>query len=208
MSQYLQLLLDDYAAPSFCSFSKTYFATPEQLADFFAVIRADDNLTRDFGKVLAAYDRYIAGETSIQHNVAYQQVPFLTPVELLGQAFNMLKDYRWEHRNVWECSYFMKCDAAESNHIWVQCEGQFYRCIRAHFKNLRYQNGNGEYTTPLWAWGFPHLFELSDKEAYNRLYVVERTFTSKEDALEDIAQFANSPDPDFRPVLDDLFADG
>lgn len=212
MSHYFMLTLDEYAAASFTSFSKPYFGTAEQIDAFFQAIREDKETASSLEYLLEIYDRYKAGETNIKHVVAYQKVPFLTPVqEVLGEARAVVVNHHWDHLNIWECPYHMRCDQAESKHLWLMCEDRCYRVIAAHFSNLCYKDSlhKNQYVTPYGSpWGFPHQFVLSPDISYNRLFVVEEIFASKEAAREDYVKFCNHPTPVFDRVLDDLFGDG
>lgn len=71
-------------------------------------------------------------------NVAYRDVPFLVPAKVLGAETSVLTNYSWEHVNTWGCIYKMKCDKAESRHIWFSCHGSYTRCIQTRFTNLLY----------------------------------------------------------------------
>lgn len=44
MSRYYRLLLDDYSAASFTSFSKDYYGTLEQIGSLFEAIKQDEEL--------------------------------------------------------------------------------------------------------------------------------------------------------------------
>lgn len=206
------LTLDEYAAASFTSFSKPYFGTLEQIDALFQAIREDKETASKLDDLLEVYDRYKTGETNIEHIVAYQKVPFLVPVqEVLGESQLVVMNHHWDHLNIWECPYHMRCDTAESKHLWLRCEDRYYRVISARFANLCYKDSflKNQYVHPYGSpWGFPHQFVLSPDISYNRLFVVEEIFASRDDALEDYAKFGDDPTPVFDSVMDDLFGDG
>lgn len=77
MARLYRLKLDDYSAASFTSFSKNYFGTLEQLKGLFDGIRSDKKNAESFSDILSVFDRYLAGEKNLTHNVAYQEIPFL-----------------------------------------------------------------------------------------------------------------------------------
>lgn len=209
MARYYRLLLDDYSAASFTSFSKEYFGTLEQLKGLFGYIRSDEETTERYSDILSVFDRYLAGERNITHNVAYQEVPFLVYANVLGMETSVLKDYKWEHLNTWRWPYFMKCDKAESTHLWISCQSTYYRCIRTKFTNLQYGSDEESYE-PLGGmiWGYPGQIQGKRGNLHNQLYVVEKLFKSKAKALEDRSNFINNPDPDFSRILEDVFGDG
>lgn len=209
MGRYYRLLLDDYSAASFTSFSKEYFGRLEDLDGLFRAIREDKDRAEQFKNLLSVYDQYLAGDKKITHNVAYQEVPFLVPAKILGSDTSVLTDYSWDHTNTWDCIYEMRCEKAESSHIWVSCYGQYLRCIRTKFTNLEYKNTLNEYTShDGWTWGFPHQLKYEPPITENRLFVVEKFFKNKAEAMNDRINFIHEPDPMFGSVLDDLFGDG
>lgn len=209
MGRYYRLLLDDYSAASFTSFSKTYFGQMKDLDGFFLAIQTDEERAKDFERLLTVYEQYKAGDKKITHNVAYQEVPFLVPAKILGSETSILTNYSWKHTNTWDCIYEMRCEKAESNHIWVSCHGQYSRCIRTRFTNLEYKNTVEEYTShDGWMWGFPHQLEYDPPITESRLFVVEKVFKNKAEAMTDRLNFIRNPDPVFDSVLDDLFGDG
>ncbi len=209
MEKYYRLLLDDFSAASFTSFDKSYFGTQEQIKGLFDDIRSDEEMVKRFANILSVYDRYLAGETGITHNVAYQEVPFLVPAKVLWAETSVLTDYEWTHYNTWEWPYYMKCDKAESTHIWFTCRRKYCRCILTRFTNLRYGTDKEEYK-PLGGmiWGYPGQIQGEIGNLYNQLYVTEKRFDHKPEAFNDWRNFISNPDPDFSSVLDDVFGDG
>lgn len=209
MSRYYRLLLDDYSAASFTSFSKDYYGTLEQVSSLFEAMKADEEVADRQKYILGIYDRYIAGESAISHKVAYREVPFLVPAKVLGMETTVLENHEWEHTNTWGCPYLMKCNKAESTHIWFSCYGKYSRCIQVKFTNLQYENAVGEYA-PLGTmiWGYPEQIAGSNGNLYNRLFVEEKVFQNKAEAMKDRVNFALSPDPQFDEFLNDIFGDG
>lgn len=209
MERYYRLLLDDYSAASFTSFSKEYFGQMEDMDSFFKAIQEDEDTSERFKDLLSAYEQYKAGDRKIMHNVAYQDVPFLVPAKILGSETSELTNYAWDHTNTWDCIYKMRCEKAESTHIWVSCYGRYFRCIRTKFTNLEYKNTLKEYKSHEgWTWGFPHQLEYEPPITENRLFVVEKIFRNKVETINDRNNLINNPDPKFGSVLDDLFGDG
>ena len=141
-------------------------------------------------------------------NVAYRDVPFLVPAKVLGAETSVLTDHSWEHVNTWDCIYKVKCDRAESKHIWFSCHGSYTRCIQTRFTNLLYESAAGSFVShDGWMWGFPHQLEYEPPITESRLYVVEKFFKNKAEAMADRINFIQNPDPQFDSVLDDLFGD-
>ena len=57
-------------------------------------------------------------------------------------------------------------------------------------------------------WGYPEQIQGKRGNLSNQLYVVEKSFESKAEALKDRTNFINNPDPDFSRILEDIFGDG
>lgn len=210
MKRIYRLQLDDYSAASFTSFGKDYFGTLDQMRELFDDIRSDEDLARRFSDILTTFDRYLAGGKKITYYVAYQEVPILVQAKVLGSAASTLTEHCWTHMNTWDWPYYMKCDKAESVHIWVSCHGQYCRCIQTAFSNLQYRTDRQGYE-PLggMTWGYPGQIDGMPGEIIrNRLFVVEKTFPSKPEAIADMGRFQSSPDPDYSGILDDIFGDG
>lgn len=209
MARFYRLLLEDYSAASFTSFDKDYFGTLEDIDWLFKAIREDEDTAERFQDILSVYDQYLSGNTKVTHNVAYRDVPFLVPAKVLGTETSVLTNYFWEHVNTWGCIYKMKCDKAESRHIWFSCHGSYTRCIQTRFTNLLYESAAGSYVShDGWMWGFPHQLEYETPITESRLYVVEKFFKNKAEAMADRINFIQNPDSQFGNVLDDLFGDG
>ena len=203
-----RLRLDDYSAASFTSFSKDYFGTLEDISAFIDSFRSDEDFSETFADLVANFDRYMGGEKNITHIVAYQEKPFLVRAKRLGTATSYLENYKWEHINTWGWPYNMKCKEAESAHVWLSCSGVYSRCVRTVFTDLKYENTICKYVSPGAIWGFPHQIETRDNITCNRLFVVEKIFKNKAEALLDMQKFEIDPDPNFTEVLNDVFGDG
>lgn len=209
MSRYYRLLLDDYSAASFTSFSKDYYGTLEQIRSLFEAMKEDEDVAERQKYILDIYERYIAGASSISHQVAYREVPFLVPAKVLGMETTVLENHAWEHTNTWGFPYLMKCDRAECTHIWFSCYGKYSRCIQVKFTNLQYESAAGTYV-PLGSmfWGYPEQIYGSDGNLHNRLFVEEKVFKNKAGAMKDRVNFIHSPDHKFDEFLNDIFGDG
>lgn len=209
MGRYFRLELDDYSTPSFISGGKFYFGTLEDMDRLFSAIRNDERKAEHKQYILSVYDQFLSGEKKITHTVAFNEVPFLVPAKILGEDHSILTDYSWEHINTWDCPYTMKCDKAESTHLWISCRGQYYRCIRTKFSKLQYDSIDGTFMKHSGhTLGYPHQIEYDDPYTYNRLFVIEKSFKNKARALNDRINFMHAPDPVFNFVLEDLFGDG
>ncbi len=209
MTRLYRLELDDYSCPSFVSSSKSYFGTREQLKGFFDTIRSDKETAECCSDILSMFDRFLLGEKNLTHLVAFREVPFLVYAKVLGTATSELNDYKWEHLNTWDCPYYLKCKKADNTHIWVSCHGKYFRCILTEFTDIEYSIDEGiAYNSLGGTWGHPGQIQVTRGNLHNQLYVIEKVFKNKKEVLEDQANFANNPVPDFTAVLEDVFGDG
>lgn len=207
--QYYCLMLDDYSAPSCTSFGKAYYGTLSQIKSFIESLEANEKQRESHASLIEAFHEYEAGNTSVTHHVAYQKVPLLEPLKLIGTATHRMDNYRWDHTNVWGWPYHMRCDTVETQHFWFAAEGYYVRGLMAMFENLQYSGMRDEWI-PLddKFWGFPHIIEESDSLMYNTLIVEEKRFTRRKDLKADKDQFATKRDVDFTQFCNDIFGDG
>lgn len=210
MDQYYCLQLDDYAAPSFASWSKPYYGT---LADIRCLVDALAGDGKDHGlsitELVDGLHDYEAGNRNVTHHVAYQVVPLLEPVELLGEEVLHLEGYQWEHRNTWGCPYKMRCDRVRSRHLWLNGPEGICRVVMAEFENLRYEGMSGLWVPLLDGfWGFPMMLASEGTRVRNRLAVTEKRFPSLEAARQNMAAFQPAQDVDFTAFCQDVFGNG
>ena len=88
--QYYCLHLDDYSTPAFISYGKSYYGTMEDLKAFIDTLDEAKETHERFEKLISAFRSYEAGNTAVKHNVAFQEIPLLEPVKLLGTATKRL----------------------------------------------------------------------------------------------------------------------
>ena len=135
--QYYCLELDDYSAVSFCSFGKCYFGTLEDIRAFIDSL--DQERPDSHRELVSAFRAYEEGRAEVTHHAAFQEVPLLTPVRLIHKETLVLEDYAWDHLNTWQCTYKMRCDRVETEHLWLEYEGRGFRAMKATFKNLQHE---------------------------------------------------------------------
>lgn len=206
--QLYRLCLDDYSAAAITSFDKYYFGTLEMISEFINTLKSDKKTAETFHDLIAAHEEYISGNKKITHRVAFQEVPYLVPSKILGRDTSEVQDYHWEHLNTWHWIYDMHCEDAKSEHIWISCRGEYFRCIKSCFTNLQYQNTLGKYVSISSLWGHPGTIENEDTYLQNRLFVIEKKFTNKTTAMEDSTSFKQAKDINFTQILNDIFGDG
>lgn len=206
---YFRLELDDASAAAFTSFGKYYYGTLSEIEEFIQAIDNDQRLREDYQSLISAFKAYIAGDHQVKHFVAYQEVPFLTPVRLEKTEKRCLENYSWEHLNTWHFPYPMRCDKVECEHYLFRDENRYVRCVKANFYGLSYEGFKGDWIgVGEMFWGYPHLIEHNPPRVYNRLAEIEKTFDSKDTALEDWSSLRSSYVPIFTEFCNDIFGDG
>ena len=177
--KYYILNLWDYGTPAFVSCDKMYVGTE---AEIRAAIEAMKKSPKGIEETVAAAERYLAGDKTATHNIAYNEIPVLEPCTRIASSSLSLGAYSWEHTNVWGFPYFMKCDSAEIKQIIIKYKRKYYRCVRAWFKNLRYESVSGKWTLMGdFYLGPAYLFDVKDEPGEGRtmnnlLYVAEEVY--------------------------------
>lgn len=204
------LVLDDYAAPSFCSFGKNYFGSLELIEHLIHSIKVDRRYADDYKQLINTFKEYMAGNVDVKHNVAYKDVLFLEPVTIYAKENSVADFNKYEHLNVWGYPYYLRWNRAESNHIWLKYGNSFVRCIKTVFYNLEEcADIDDEVYRPMHGcMGFPKQIEIKDEVVTNTLYVTEKVFEDEKELLEDVERFRNSQDPLFERIFEDIFGDG
>ena len=207
--QYYRLILDDVSAPSFTSFGKPYFGTLREISDFIVALESDSTTSEQEKHLIQAFSAYEQGKTGVTHIAAYQEVPLLTPVNVIHEEQHSFSDYSWIHYNTWDCPYSMRCSKVETRHLWLQTEDFYGRVMYANFADLEYQGDeNHRITIGDMLWGYPEMLHYAPPNIYNRLAESERIFKTQSELEADWAAFCAQPDPDFSEFCNDIFGDG
>ena len=118
--RYYALHLWDPATPGFCSCSKVYFGTEEELKTVVARMKKAEEYIETQEAILD----YFRGNHAATHNIAYQVIPVLEPVlyksEMKSQVGKTIKD----HLNCWGCPYKMKYDSGLIHQIIIKHEAK------------------------------------------------------------------------------------
>ena len=199
--------LEDCSAADFTSFSKPYYGSLDEIRELLTAIRDDPNMKGCCTEVLNAFfNLYEKGRRGVMHRVAYKEVPLLERVQILGKREFVLSDYSWEHINTWGWPYQMRCKSVLVSQFWVSRKGEFSRCFRALFDGLEYDGANGWKAVGNMLWGYPHMLEYEVPQIYNRLMVEDASFSSLNEAMENME--SDDPGFDFREFCNDIFGDG
>ena len=202
-AQYYRINLDNYACSGFASHSKAYYGTLPQFQAFMEALECGEKSKENYGYLTDAFRAFLAGNQAILHHVLYHEEPLLTPVELIEVKRISFENFSWEHLNIWQQPYRMKCNRAETTHVWLKDGERYVRCLSAKFEGLKF---NGR---PLdgWFWGFPCMIVETGETTFNRLAVVERVFSTEQECRLDHACFSQE-DVNFTEICNDIFADG
>ena len=205
--QYYRLTLDDYATPSFVSFTKDYFGTLSDIENFISALN-DDEDDQTYKQLSAALNMYKNGENDVTHTVAYNEVPFLVPVNLLKAVSYTMPSTEWEHLNVWKCPYKMRFQSTEIQQFWFESDNKYIRAMKAKITDLKYEDYKGSWSNIGTMWGFPHIIEVELPYTYNRLAVTEKGFDNRAEFECDYEHFLSVQDTDFTEFCNDIFGDG
>ena len=205
--KYYVLNLWNYGTPAFVSFDKMYVGTEAEIRTAIeSMKKAEKN-----DETVAAVERYLAGDTTATHNIAYRDIPVLEQCRRVASSTLTLGEYSWEHINVWSFPYYMKCDSAEVKQILVEYKGKYYRCVRTWFKNLSYESVSGNWSLlGDFYLGPAYLFDVDDKKGVGRimnnlLYIVEEVYINLNEAEDKLLSEEHLI---FKGFCDDIFGDG
>ena len=139
-----------------------------------------------------ALKRYTSGETDVTHRVAYIQQKLIEDVELIAESKFKLGATAWEFLNVWYYPQYMEIDSAVVKTALIKYEERYLRVIKASVRGLR-TCADINLLKEEWIkltegfWGHPGvLSSTKDGEiymVYSNLYMKEKEYTTKEEAL-------------------------
>lgn len=203
------LYLWDYGVPPFISKSKAYYGTLFHIQSFITALEDDDKTRKDFSEMIAAFHEFKSGDLLVTHNVAYQNIPLLQPVEILGRRSLHLTNHSWTHINIWNCDHNMRCDSVDTQHLWISSAKGYYRIVKAHFNNLQHKGFKDNwYTLQDGFWGHPKVLDADGPMLTNRLFAAEKKFENRDEAMQNMLQFHDIRDVDFTEFCNDIFGDG
>ncbi len=123
--QYYALTLDDYATVSFCSFSKFYYGTLDDIIPFMEIMEKENEKP----DMIAAFKDFILGNKEVTHAVAYNQQKLLTPVVFHQGVKQTYTDKSWTHKNIYGWPYEMHADRIEVEQAIITHEGKYHRFV-------------------------------------------------------------------------------
>lgn len=208
--QYYSINLWDYALPSFISSSTKYFGT---LEDIKAYIDELKELSQG-EDIIAAFDEYMNGNHNVQISVAYSNMPFLQPVEMLYESASTGQQIQWTHKNVWGYDYNLRAAAYQNKHTWIRIgKKKYLRCIKPKLTNLEHENSFLENKWhPISSFcGQPGIIKITEKAEgeiiyEGMMYFIEHAFDSLADVEEDYINFKG--EAEYKDFCNDIFGDG
>lgn len=180
---FFRVELPDYACPAFVTLTKNFFGTLEDINAFLAA-HSEEQRTN-------------LGDLK------------LTAVPIMGTRTAKNSDYKVEHLNVYGWPYIMHSKMVESVHVWLKYDDRYYRCVRARMEALAYSTpeiDDGIHPLEGHSWGYPHLIEYVKPYTFNRLYEVEKSFDTWDEAEKDMKSFVW--EIDLTEVFNDILGDG
>ena len=206
---YYKLTIEDFSAPSFTSCSKSYYGMLNDISGLLETLSKDDKWKNSFLETQEAFKAFMNGDTEVHHNILYENLKFLEPVNLIGSLTYTENNKQWKHINAWEQPYYMRFSKAKIQHLWVVCQNEYMRVLKTNITGLQYSSDKKRWVDIKGGfWGFPHMLEFSEGNVYNRLAVEDKGFETLEAAKADFENFLVLPDTDFTEFCNDIFGDG
>lgn len=201
------ICLDDPALPGICSGEKKYIGTETDLRVVLARMEERDV----YPETIAACNEYFSGNTKATHNIAYNDIPILKPVQVICSSELKIGRKEWDHFNAWEWPNPVRFDSAVISQIVVKKGRKYLRCLKAWMENFAHKSVSGEwYPLDNRFWGHESLMSTEYKPdgsfvVNNLLYVVESEHQSL-DELDDL--ILDEEQIDFKHLCDEVFGDG
>ena len=203
---YYCLYLDDYAKPGFCSAGKTYYGTMNDIEKFMNALMLNKR-KESMKTVTDAFKEYCDGNTSVTHNVAYNESMLIEPIKLIKEEMFEIDNPEWEHINIWGFPYMMKASKATVTQLLLKKGKKYIRCIKPAFTEFYYTGhpecGYLKLTDNFW--GFPEVIEMKNEVHSGRLYQIEKIYENKTDAMKDMGDVSKL---DYTEFCNDIFGDG
>ena len=202
--RYFVLTMDDLATPGFCSWTKDFYGTLDEITEYIRRIPEGSYETTK-----AALQEYLNGNTDVKHHICFHDRQLLTPVEVIKQERFELEQYLWDHKNIFDCIYKMKADMAVIEQMLIKSGDCYTRCVRCAFTDLQYMT-----EAPLHLgyrkmhdgfWGLPGMMHIEGNQYILSLYVLEKRYQNLEEALADMGKVEKL---DLTDVCNEIFGDG
>ena len=199
------ITLDDYFSPSFCSSTKTYFGGLDEIQAFIESLED----TEQYSKTKEAFKRYLEGNTEVTHYIAYSEYKLMDSVDLLAEEEIKLDKTAWEFLNVWRFPQYMEIDSGSVKKVLLKHGKTYLRAIKASVRGLRTATRPDAPKTE-WLelcggfWGHPGILIASENTVDSTLYMKEKEYKTKKEAIE---KFRTDP-VSLDCLCEDVFGDG
>ena len=200
--------LNDYFTASFCSSTKTYYGTLDEIKTF---VDALDN--EQFSDTKEAFKRYLAGDTKVTHYIAYNQHRIIEKAEVLAEEEIELDKTSWKFLNLWSWPQYMEIDSGTVKMMLLKHGKTYFRAIKATVSGLR-SSVKEDRPADMWLelcggfWGHPCMLIVTDKgESYvvhSSLYMKEKEYATEQEAIENFRTDTVCLDC----LCEDVFGDG
>ena len=203
------ITLDDYFTPSFCSSTKTYFGSLDEIQAFIDSLED----TEQYLKTKEAFKSYLEGNTKATHYIAYSEYKLMETAEVLAEEEIQLNKAAWEFLNVWRWPQFMEIDSGTVKKVLIKHGKTYLRAIKASVSGLRTAD-RPDAPKNEWLelcggfWGHPGILTVSDEgESYivhSSLYLKEKEYATEQEAIEKFRTDSVCLDC----MCEDVFGDG
>ena len=199
------ITLDDYFSPSFCSSTKTYFGSLDEIQAFIESLED----TEQYLITKEAFKRYLEGDTEATHHVAYSEYRLLETVEVLAEEEIKLDKTAWEFLNVWRFPQYMEIDSGSVKKVILKHGKTYLRAIKASVSGLRTAD-RPDAPKSEWLelcggfWGHPGILIANENTVHSTLYMKEKEYKTKKKAIENFRTDPVSLDC----MCEDVFGDG
>ena len=105
---YYKLTIEDFSAPSFISCSKSYYGMLNDISGLLEALSKNDKWKDSFLETQEAFKAFMNGDTEVHHNILYENLKFLEPINLIGSLTYTENNKQWKHINAWEQPYYMR----------------------------------------------------------------------------------------------------
>ena len=206
--QFYEIVLPNYADPSFCSCTKGYHGTLADIRELMEVL-IKNNESGQHDELLQAWQEWEQENTAALHKPAYREHQLLTPEKIVATKEYSLENVAWEHTNIWDSIRNLKTDKVTVHQVILAQGNRYIRCIRPVFENLmvykRYLS------PPQWQqignrfWGFPGIMVWDGKYTYPRLYIEQEVYENLGEAFVDLNDETKI---NYSKICDEIFGDG
>lgn len=202
------ITLEDYFTADFCSSTKTYFGSLDEIKSFIDSL--DD---KEFENTKASFKKYLEGDAEATHYVAYSQYRLINKVEVMAEKEIELDKTSWEFLNVWRWPQFMEIDRGSVKMMLLYDGKTYFRAVKATVSGLR-TSADEDRPKDKWHalcgcfWGHPCILIVTVNDEtciiYSSLYMKEKEYETKEEAIE---KFETDP-VSLDCICEDVFGNG